>query len=63
MPVYEFVCNKCGKQYECERSISKRNMLSICPSCGSENTRRVPSVASFVLKGTGWYATDYKGKK
>ena len=59
MPIYEYKCAKCGV-VEVMQSI-KDAPLKKCPNCKSKVERMISST-SFVLKGTGWYATDY-GKK
>ena len=63
MPVYVYRCPKCGKVFEATRRMADRNDPIECPECGQSTSEQVPTKASFVLKGTGWYATDYKGKK
>ena len=63
MPIYEYKCAKCKRHHEIMQKITDKP-LTICPSCGG-NMRKMISSTSFVLKGSGWYATDYanKGKK
>lgn len=61
MPIYEYVCLKCKKEQEIMQKFSD-NPLSTCPECGGE-LKKLISSTSFVLKGTGWYATDYGSKK
>jgi putative FmdB family regulatory protein len=61
MPIYEFRCEKCGTITE---TIQKNSdPAPHCKKCGAEAMIRQISNTSFVLKGTGWYATDYAGKK
>lgn len=60
MPIYEYKCKKCGEVTERIEGSHDRP-LSKCPSCGGK-TGRLMSPGAFVLKGTGWYATDYAGK-
>ncbi len=62
MPVYEYRCEKCGREFEIEQKITE-SPKKRCPKCGGKVTRLI-SNTSFVLKGTGWYVTDYarKGK-
>jgi len=57
MPIYEYECPICGKHYEIFQKFSDKP-LSRCPSCGGQ-VHKVISRTSFILKGTGWYATDY----
>jgi putative FmdB family regulatory protein len=59
MPIYEYKCAKCGV-VEVMQGI-KEASLKKCPNCKSKVERMI-SASSFVLKGTGWYASDY-GKK
>lgn len=57
MPVYEYECPNCGKQYEVVQKFSDEP-LSRCPACGGR-VHKLISRTSFILKGTGWYVTDY----
>ncbi len=57
MPVYEYKCTKCSEQFEVTQKIADPP-LTDCSSCGGELKKLITS-ASFVLKGSGWYVTDY----
>jgi putative FmdB family regulatory protein len=58
MPIYEYKCNKCGKEFEVlQKSFDVDE--APCEACGGTG-KRFMSNTSFVLKGTGWYVTDYK---
>lgn len=57
MPVYEYKCTKCDKQFEVTQKITD-NPLTECTSCGGELKKLITNT-SFVLKGGGWYITDY----
>jgi len=58
MPIYEYKCTKCGKEFEVlQRSFDVDE--APCEYCGAPG-KRFMSNTSFVLKGTGWYVTDYK---
>ena len=59
MPIYEYKCNKCGVVEVMQRITEPA--LKKCPNCKSK-VERLMSRSSFVLKGTGWYATDYANK-
>ncbi len=59
MPIYEYKCDKCGV-VEVMQGI-KEKPLKKCPNCKSKVERQISST-SFVLKGSGWYATDYAKK-
>jgi putative FmdB family regulatory protein len=56
MPIYEYKCPKCG-EFEVTQRITE-NALKKCPTCKSKVERQL-SRTSFILKGSGWYATDY----
>jgi putative FmdB family regulatory protein len=59
MPIYEYRCNVCGHTDEHLQKISEAQ-LTLCPACGKPEYRKQLSAAGFQLKGTGWYATDFK---
>jgi putative FmdB family regulatory protein len=60
MPIYEYRCTDCGFQDEYLQKVSEPP-LADCPSCGKPAFRKLVSAAGFQLKGSGWYATDFKG--
>jgi len=60
MPIYEYRCEQCGFQDEFLQKVSEPPM-TVCPSCGKPSFRKLLSAAGFQLKGSGWYATDFKG--
>jgi len=60
MPIYEYRCDSCGFQKEHLQKMSDP-LLTTCPECGKESYTKMLSAAGFQLKGTGWYATDFKG--
>src|ERR687884_139902 len=60
MPIYEYRCNVCGHTDEHLQKVSEAP-LTVCPACGKPEYRKQLSAAGFQLKGTGWYATDFKG--
>jgi putative FmdB family regulatory protein len=57
MPTYEYECLKCRRVFEIRQRISEP-ALTVCDVCGGE-VRRLLSAAPFILKGAGWYVTDY----
>ena len=57
MPVYEYQCTKCKKEFEVMQKITD-DALSECSACGGELKKLITNT-SFVLKGSGWYVTDY----
>ncbi len=61
MPIYEYKCQKCGRQYEVFQGISDPELKS-CKFCKGK-VHKLVSLSSFSLKGSGWYTTDYAGKK
>lgn len=58
MPIYEYACADCKKQFELFQKMSDPPP-STCPECGSEHVRKLVSAAAFVLKGGGWYRDHY----
>jgi putative FmdB family regulatory protein len=60
MPTYEYQCDSCGV-FEVSQRITE-DPLKKCPTCKSK-VRRLISNTSFMLKGSGWYATDYGRSK
>ena len=61
MPLYEYQCTKCKRRTEKIESVSGPH-LKKCPHCGGkvEQTLTAPAIQ---FKGSGWYVTDYAGKK
>jgi putative FmdB family regulatory protein len=59
MPIYEYRCSECGFQDEFLQKHSDP-LMTVCPSCGKESFKKLLSAAGFQLKGSGWYATDFK---
>lgn len=59
MPIYEYRCEACGAQKEHLQKLSDAP-IDICPACGSPEYHKQLSAAGFQLKGSGWYATDFK---
>ena len=59
MPIYEYRCDSCGHQKEFLQRLSDKT-LTQCPECGKRSFNKLMSAAGFHLKGTGWYATDFK---
>lgn len=60
MPIYEYECEKCGQHIEAFQNITDKP-LKKCEACKGR-LRKVISLSSFHLKGTGWYATDYANR-
>lgn len=58
MPIYEYRCDKCGIEKEYLQKVSDPP-VSACP-CGESTMTKLISAAGFQLKGSGWYATDFK---
>jgi putative FmdB family regulatory protein len=61
MPIYEYKCKKCGKEFEMFQGVADPAAKS-CKFCKGP-VHKLMSLSSFHLKGSGWYATDYGGKK
>lgn len=60
MPIYEYKCTSCGHKKEVLQKLSDAP-LTECPTCGKAALSKLISAAGFQLKGSGWYATDFKG--
>lgn len=60
MPIYEYRCTSCGFQKEYLQKVSDAPHRE-CPECRKETFTKLISAAGFQLKGSGWYATDFKG--
>lgn len=62
MPTYEYRCEDCGHEWEEDQRITDKPRRD-CPRCGRAAAKRLISATTFILKGSGWYETDYKNKK
>ncbi len=60
MPIYAYKCGSCGHAKDVLQKISDP-ALSVCPACGAEAFAKQITAAGFQLKGSGWYATDFRG--
>ena len=63
MPIYEYECNKCGTVFEAMQAISAKP-LKTCNGLGCDDkdngkVRRLVSASGFILKGSGWYTSEY----
>jgi putative FmdB family regulatory protein len=60
MPIYEYRCTSCGHELEALQKFTEAPLLA-CPSCHADSLVKLVSASAFQLKGSGWYATDFKG--
>ncbi|TDM08683.1 MAG: FmdB family transcriptional regulator [Ideonella sp. MAG2] len=60
MPIYAYRCAACGHSRDVLQKMSDAP-LTVCPHCGAEQFQKQLTAAGFQLKGSGWYATDFKG--
>jgi putative FmdB family regulatory protein len=60
MPIYAYKCSACGHAEDVMQKVSDAP-LSVCPKCGAEAFAKQLTAAGFQLKGSGYYATDFKG--
>lgn len=60
MPIYAYRCATCGHAKDVLQKLSDAP-LSVCPACGAATFSKQVTAAGFQLKGSGWYATDFKG--
>lgn len=61
MPIYEYKCQKCASHLEFQQSMTAKPKTR-CPKCKGKLTKLISQTA-FQLKGTGWYVTDFAGRK
>lgn len=59
MPIYAYKCSDCGFAKDVLQKFSDAP-LTQCPECGAEAFSKQLTAPGFQLKGTGWYATDFK---
>ena len=62
MPIYHYRCEACEHDLEALQKVNDAP-LARCPQCGEDRLRKQLTAAGFRLKGSGWYETDFKGKK
>ena len=62
MPTYEYLCGKCGHEFEREQRITE-DPVKTCPQCRARKVQRLISRTGFVLKGSGWYSDLYASAK
>jgi putative FmdB family regulatory protein len=60
MPIYEYACTSCGFEKDFLQKMSEP-ALTECPACHQSSLVKKLSAPGFQLKGSGWYATDFKG--
>jgi len=60
MPIYAYKCESCGLAKDILQKMSDP-LLTDCPACGAATFKKQVTAAGFQLKGSGWYATDFKG--
>lgn len=60
MPIYAYRCSACGHAKDVLQKLSDP-VLHTCPACGAQSFAKQLTAARFRLKGSGWYATDFKG--
>ena len=60
MPIYAYKCSDCGFEQDVMQKMSDAP-LTECPQCGKASFTKQLTAAGFALKGSGWYATDFKG--
>ena len=60
MPIYAYRCTSCGHERDVMQKLSD-SPLTLCPQCNTDHFVKQLTAAGIQLKGTGWYATDFKG--
>lgn len=62
MPIYTYRCDGCNHEFE-ERQRITADALVVCPECNEPKLKKIITAgSSFILKGDGWYETDFKNK-
>ena len=61
MPIYEYECTSCHHHFDLIQKINAEPVTQ-CPKCFNNSVIKLVSAAGFLLKGTGWYETDFKNK-
>jgi len=61
MPTYDYKCKDCDHKFEKFHSMSTK--LTVCPECGGNLGQLIGAGSGIIFKGSGFYETDYKGKK
>jgi putative FmdB family regulatory protein len=59
MPIYEYECSKCKDPFEAMQSISAKSLKTCIKSGCNGKVKRLVSASGFILKGSGWYTSDY----
>lgn len=59
MPIYAYRCGSCGFEKDVLQKVSD-TPLTVCPECNTETFSKQLTAPGFQLKGSGWYATDFK---
>lgn len=61
MPIYEYECKACGHKWDALQRMSDDDITE-CEKCKKPEAKKLISAGSFILKGSGFYQNDYKGK-
>ncbi len=61
MPTYTYRCQCCEHEFEEQQKITAEALVE-CPECNKPELKRLITGSSFILKGDGWYETDFKNK-
>ncbi|MFC1504813.1 FmdB family zinc ribbon protein [Spirochaetota bacterium] len=59
MPTYEYICGKCGCEFEKFESINAKP-VTVCPKCKGRAKRSISIGAGVIFKGSGFHSTDYR---
>jgi len=62
VPIYAYRCSACGHAQDVLQKLSDP-LLTTCPECGRDTYEKQVTAAGFRLKGSGWYETDFRGKR
>jgi putative FmdB family regulatory protein len=63
MPTYDYVCEKCGKEFEVFQSMNDARLEKcLDEACDGRMKRRIGTGAGVIFKGSGFYGTDYRSE-
>jgi putative FmdB family regulatory protein len=62
VPLYEYECRRCHHRFEVIQSVADKPIRK-CPMCRKGTVQKLVSSPALRFKGSGWYVTDYAGKK
>lgn len=69
MPTYEYICSKCGGEFDAMQSMSEKPLTQCTltvgrqkKKCAGRVSRKIGAGAGLIFKGSGFYITDYRSE-